>query len=664
MVRWASSPGRSPVIETNKRVVVLSLDGDNVVVTGSQLATDRRARLFFRSVLGGEPISNGWRCPRRRLSIPTLILRVYDWLQQYDYEVERQGAVEQTVSRELERRRSFARTREAAKRLKGEGNGFDFDQVDTALEAFGWSAERKLRAHQREGVAHALTAVNAANFSVPGSGKTATVLAVAATHLHVGTIDLVVVVGPLASFDPWEQETAAAVGSRIPVRRIRGTAQQRRDAYDKITRGEILLLSYATAAADQPLLLEIFGLRHVMLVIDESHRIKRFRGGVWAPALLELARRARVRIVLSGTPMPQSGRDLYSQLNVIWPDGQLTGTRDAFAARVDASISSVISNVLPFVSRAGKSALGLKPPIIERHEVPLAGTQAEIYELIANRFRRQIRDAETWRDKLEALRRGRPIRLLQAATNPELFNVDDAYYGISRLENTSLTLMERLATYEERETPAKSVAALQLIEDIAAGGGKVVCWSNFVPNLDRFTQLVRDRLNLPCYQIDGRVPAGRDALHDDLMAEDEQPGDTREAVIHRFLTYEGSAVLVTNPASSSESISLHRSCRNAIYLDRTYDCALFLQSIDRIHRLGLPPNADVNVHILLATVDGQPTIDQLVDQSLEAKSDRMRQLLEGAELAPINLADDPAVDAEGNEQDLSALLRYLLGEVV
>ena len=169
------------MIETSERVVVISLDGDNVVVTGSQLATDRRARLFFRSVLGGEPVSNGWRCPRRRLSIPTLILRVYDWLQQYGYEVERQGAVEQTVSQELERRRSFARTREAAERLKSEGSGFNFEQVDTALEAFGWSAERKLRAHQREGVAHALTVINAANFSVPGSGKTATALAVAAT---------------------------------------------------------------------------------------------------------------------------------------------------------------------------------------------------------------------------------------------------------------------------------------------------------------------------------------------------------------------------------------------------------------------------------------------------------------------------------------------------
>jgi hypothetical protein len=121
-------------------------------------------------------------------------------------------------------------------------------------------------------------------------------------------------------------------------------------------------------------------------------------------------------------------------------------------------------------------------------------------------------------------------------------------------------------------------------------------------------------------------------------------------------------VLVTNPASCSESISLHSSCHNAIYLDRTYDCALFLQSIDRIHRLGLPPDAKVTIHILRATFGGGPTIDHLVDASLQAKDARMRLLLEGANLGPISLSDDPSVDAEGNEEDLETLLRYLLGE--
>jgi len=52
----------------------------------------------------------------------------------------------------------------------------------------------------------------------------------------------------------------------------------------------------------------------------------------------------------------------------------------------------------------------------------------------------------------------------------------------------------------------------------------------------------------------------------------------------------------------------------------------------------------------------------VVDASLQAKDARMRVLLEGANLGPISLSDDPSADAEGNEQDLGELLRYLLGE--
>jgi SNF2 family DNA or RNA helicase len=591
-------------------------------------------------------------------------MRVHDWLTSHGYDVGAEGVADVAITQELERRRSFQRTCSAATGLKAGTREFDRGSLDQALSEFGWQTARALRPHQFDGVAHALTAINAANFSVPGAGKTVTTLAAAVAHMQSGTVDLVVVVGPLACFDPWEQEARAAIGERIEVLRVRGNAASRRAVYDRAGARQVLLLSYATAAADQFLLLRLFRHWQVMLVVDESHRIKRFRGGVWAPALLELARHARVRHVLSGTPMPQSGKDLYTQLNVLWPDGLLTGTRDAFAAKVDNDFGTVLANVGPFISRTPKEALGLPPYDVVRHDVALIGTQAEIYELICNQFRRHLRDAKTWQDKLNALRRGRPIRLLQAAANPELFNVRDSYFRLPRFEEQPPTLMERLAAYQQHELPAKSMAALELVGAIIQRQEKVVCWSNFVANLDHFRKLVGDRLGVPCFQIDGRVPAGTDALRDDPNEGHERPGadDTREEIIQRFLTSRGPAVLVTNPASCSESISLHSSCHNAIYLDRTYDCALFLQSIDRIHRLGLPPEAKVTIHILRATFEGGRTIDHLVDASLEAKDARMRLLLEGANLGPIGLSDEPAVDAEGDREDLETLLRYLLGE--
>ncbi len=317
------------------------------------------------------------------------------------------------------------------------------------------------------------------------------------------------------------------------------------------------------------------------------------------------------------------------------------------------------------MARTPKKALGLRPYVIERHQVPLIGIQSEIYELVMTGLRRRLADTDAWADKIETLRRARPIRLLQAACNPDLFNRIDSYYRLPRLDAANPSLMDRLADYATEETPAKSLAALRLMEQIVASGGKVVCWSNFIGNLDQFSGLVRLRLDVPCFQIDGRVPTG-DTASDDIDAGTERPNpqdeDTRERLIERFLGADGPAVLVTNPASCSESISLHRGCHNAIYLDRTYDCAQFLQSIDRVHRLGLAPDVTVRIHLLQATHDGGPTIDHLVDSSLLTKEAVMRELLEGAELLPLGQSEDGASDADGSEQDLVALLRYLLGE--
>ena len=116
---------------------------------------------------------------------------------------------------------------------------------------------------------------------------------------------------------------------------------------------------------------------------------------------------------------------------------------------------------------------------------------------------------------------------------------------------------------------------------------------------------------------------------------------------------------MTNPATSSESISLHRACHNAIYLDRTYDAALFFQSIDRIHRLGLPEDADVTIHILQATLGNDGTIDHLVDASLLSKQQAMEELLTGAEVHPLH---QDTADPEGSRSDLEELIRYLVGE--
>lgn len=645
---------------------VVRLEGELVRVTGECLASSRHA-LFFATVLGCRREGEAWICPTRGQPGSDLVVRIAGQLNRRGYTVTAEGEeADLALTNEIERVRSFDRARGAARSylgLNGEAEALlAEDEVLALLAENGWDNDaRPLLPHQRQGLMHALHATNAANFSVPGSGKTATALAVIGTHLTQEHIDAVVVVGPLSCFRPWEREAAAAMPGQLNVQRVRNLHRTARAGiYRRAARGDLLLMSFATAASDRYELERLCRRIRVMLVIDESHRIKRFRGGQWAPALMHVARFARVKMILTGTPMPHGPKDLWSQFNVLWPGSEATGTRAAYASRADANFGAVRSDLEPFFMRTPKDVLGLEPPRLVEHEVPMPPVQRDIYELIVHRLRRGVPDAASWQNRIDALRRARPIRLIQAASNPDLLNEADGFFHIPPISTPSGTLMERLHRYLEfGELPAKFEWALNFLTQLKEEGRKCVVWTSFVRNIDQFSELVRDRLDVPVYAVDGRIPAAD--VSDE--GEDDELDETRESRIDDFLAEKGCAVLVANPAACAESISLHSSCFVAVYLDRTHDCARWLQSIDRIHRLGLPHGVTVEIHVPKVTSDGRDTIDELVAGSLAVKGARMQSLLEDAELRGSGLEDqDTLRAAEGNEADLDALLRYLLGE--
>jgi SNF2 domain-containing protein len=619
----------------------LRVADDVLLIEGVE--STRPVRLFLEGVLGASPFDGGWRAEPKSRTLEELCIVVNRWFNKRGLSPELVGVVDVSVERDLERQRSFVRARDAGTQFRAGTPALAPDTFRRLLNEAGWAHEdRQLREHQTSAALHALTAANAANFSVPGAGKTATTLAVAAAQRAAGNIDLVLVVGPLASFQPWESETSICLPT-WPTLRLTGSAAERRKRIRSLLSSSldptVVLTSYAGAVNDVAALKELCRNLRVMLVADESHRIKRFRGGQWAPAVVDIAKLAVIRMVLSGTPMPQSGLDLYSQLNVMWPGRELTGSRERFKPRVERQFGQVIDSVLPFVSRTSKADLGLRPYTVEVHDVELNPAEADVYDLLQNHLRRAVQSANpNEADRLAALRRGRPIRLLQAATNPAILQ-DSGYGRVS--EGATPTLLRRLGELDTKAAPpAKYRFAGEILAQLGSDE-KCVVWSNFIRNLDHFAEYVRQNLGIAVYQVDGRIAARQDVSSSDPERDvsDSDEG-SREAVIANFLHHRGKAILVTNPASCSESISLHRSCRNAIYLDRTYDCAQWLQSIDRIHRLGLPPDAEVRVHVLRALAGGQPTADQLVQTSLAGKESRMLMLLEGAALAPLEENSD------------------------
>ena len=118
-------------------------------------------------------------------------------------------------------------------------------------------------------------------------------------------------------------------------------------------------------------------------------------------------------------------------------------------------------------------------------------------------------------------------------------------------------------------------------------------------------------------------------------------------------------MLIANPAACAESISLHKVCHHAVYLDRSFNCAHYLQSLDRIHRLGL--SKDQKTYYYLFQSAG--SIDEIVDTRLREKMKRMRDIVEADLPGTLpgywseDLGSEELVDLQLVEEHLEEVLR-------
>jgi SNF2 family DNA or RNA helicase len=180
----------------------------------------------------------------------------------------------------------------------------------------------------------------------------------------------------------------------------------------------------------------------------------------------------------------------------------------------------------------------------------------------------------------------------------------------------------------------------KFVSKAAADGRKVIIWSTFVGNL-----LALQRLLAP-YE-----PA---LIYGGTSAEE------RNSELERFRKSSLCHVLLSNPQTLGEGVSLHKECHVAVYVDRSYNAGLYLQSLDRIHRLGLPPEQETTVYVLRS----EGSIDVCVDKRLQAKIDRLGTYLNDEGLVEVSLpsgdSDDPPEGLLGlDDLDLNTLLDHL-----
>ncbi len=573
-------------------------------------------RLFLRSALGGQPNADdgSWDMPWSENRAEALE-RLFQHLDRYSVAYEADPYCQEVLRQLQEDRAEYESTKRTALSVKRSSAR---SQAKCAREVLSRDFIRELTIHQLHAVQHLLAIRNGGNFSVPGSGKTSVALAYFGILREKGTVDALLVAGPVSSFEPWEHEFRACFGRPPQSVRIAGRPRsQRAELYLTADDYEMLLTSYHTAARDADDFARMLGQRRYLVILDESHHIKRPVGGKIADAALRIGQHAERRLILTGTPMPNGLPDLWSQLTFLWPRNLPLGAAGAYLNEVGkASQSGALANVRrridPFFFRTTKRQLGLPKPSLKLIKAPMEPLQARIYRGVAVRLLARIEEAPDDKAALREWRRARMVRLLQIASNPTLLKHKCDYFKLPPMKLGEIPLRTAVAQYADHEMPGKVKGALSLANTLCDQGRKVIIWSTFVHNL---TMLKNHLVSLSPVVIHGGVPY-KASYADEL---------TRESLLAQFRDDENTRALIANPAACAESISLHTACHDAIYLDRTFNCAHYLQSRDRIHRLGLPPDQSTTYYVLIAS----DTIDDVVNARLKDKMRNMRSVVEG-----------------------------------
>ncbi len=360
----------------------------------------------------------------------------------------------------------------------------------------------------------------------------------------------------------------------------------------------------------------------VFLVVDEAHYIKQV-GGEWAKAVLSIAPYAKYRCVLTGTPIPHSYLDIFNIFDFLFPENPPldTKTKDRIEYLNKQKDSIKTKKILeakidPLIYRVRKKDLGLipalfHPPIL----VSMNKYERILYEAIVKKIRNYSKDDYLKNiDLVTRLMRGRIIRLRQCVSYSKLLktSIDDYEENIFFNENDLASI---IANYDRLEKPAKLLRLLKMVKQFQTKKQKVVIWSSFRDTLKLINNDIHSA-GIKCEMIFGDTPTERTSTNDEK---------TREQIRDEFVSLEsGLDVLIANPAACAKSISLHKTCFHAIYYDLSYNCAQYLQSLDRIHRVGGSEKKQANYYFL----QYENSIDQDIVANLNDKAERMYSLIE------------------------------------
>jgi len=465
------------------------------------------------------------------------------------------------------------------------------------------------------------------NFSVPGAGKTM-MKYITFSYLNseeVNKVDKIVMIGPKNSFLAWKNEFTLNFGTNKELKVV-DVQQQQYNTLEFVLAcrdANLILVNYESVGK------YLEGLRRIidektMLILDEVHRIKGINSSR-ANLVLEISKKPIYKYALTGTPIPNSYEDIYNMLQILY--GQeynqfFNFRKDELKSPPPRLVEKINDSLYPFYWRTTKEQL-MVPKANE--DIFLKSTATEEEQNLINMLFRKF-----GKSAFELY-----IRLMQASSNPKLLlNTVDfiEMYGEDLQDSIGFDYegqfsgqiysQDEIALIKRIDKTSKYKLALSQVIELGSEDKQCIVWCMFVDTINSVkSDLISKGINA-------------EAIYGATSQSE------RDEIIARFIRGEID-VLVTNPHTLGESVSLHHTCHDAIYLEYSFNLTHLLQSKDRIHRLGLSENQYTQYYFCM--LEGNPgqrnTIDERIYNRLMEKEQIMKEAIERGVLQP-----DPTID--------------------
>ena len=482
---------------------------------------------------------------------------------------------------------------------------------------------RNLREKQMQDSFFMYAMKKSGNFSVPGSGKTSSALGVYCYLKTKNLVDRIVMIGPKNAFGSWMDEFEICFTGKENLKCFNvqdsqyHSAKERKYGLAFESAGcNLFLFNYESIRTFENEIGQLVSDR-TLLVFDEVHKVKRV-DGIYATAAVNIASKANHIIAMTGTPIPNSYLDLYNLLHILYNDEY----REFFSFETyylknptSDEIEIINDKIQPFFCRTTKKELQV-PDANDDQTLDVLATEQEqeIFNIICKKYANNKLALFVRTLQLES----NPKMLLQKLDLREFSSILDIADDIDKIDYIDLA-MDIKELVDAVDITSKKQACIDKTIQLVSQGKKVIIWCIFRDSIRNLESMLNS------HGINAKSIYGEVALNDRIKLMNDYKSGKFE-------------VLITNPHTLAESVSLHTVCHDAIYYEYSYNLVHLLQSKDRIHRLGLPDNQYTQYYFLQSVFDNRGesfSMDSKVYERLKEKEKTMLDAIDNHELEPV-----------------------------